>query len=40
MITDESMANVNMDLLLSTIASKSIDDKINAAIIVINQVTK
>ena len=38
-ITNESMWNTSYSLLKSVIASKSPDDKINAAIILINQVT-
>jgi hypothetical protein len=39
LLTKESMENSDYYLLKTVIASKSPDDKINAAIILINQVT-
>jgi hypothetical protein len=39
MITDNSMKSTKLRLLEAVIASKSMDDKINAATIIINQVT-
>ena len=39
MISEDSMKSTKLRLLQAIVASKSIDDKINAATIVINQVT-